>query len=77
MACKYLVSTIKIIPGGTEVGGPLTPQGMSVTVCRLGRDAGYTGWQSKCDGTPANGPCWYWVEEHGSSPDLKFETGRA
>ena len=72
MACKYFTTTIKVAPGGSQVGGPITPQGITVPICRLGRKPDTVGWPSQCDETPTNGPCWYWIEEHGSAPDLKF-----
>jgi len=72
MTCKYLTTTTKIIPGGSEVGGSLTPQGITVPACKLSRKPVITFWASKCKETDHDGPCWYWIEEHGNMPDLEF-----
>jgi hypothetical protein len=72
MACKCLTTTINIIPGGSEVGGPLTPQGMPVLACKLGRRPDIQFWASRCNKTPTEGLCWFWIEERGNVPDLEF-----
>lgn len=73
MACKYLNDTTVIIAGGAEVGGPITPQGMSLPVCQLGRRPDIRGWAKKCDETLPVGPCWFWVEERGDMADAAFQ----
>lgn len=72
MTCKHLTKTTVIVPGGSEVGGAVTPQGMPMTICAMRRNPGTIGWQTKCNDTPANGPCWFWIEENGTAPDPQF-----
>ena len=72
MACKYLSTTTKFIPGGSENGGSFTPQGVSIPVCKLGREPDIIGGMSNCQETPTSGPRWFWVENHGDAKDLEF-----
>ena len=72
MTCKYLSKRTVLMP--PEVGGSPVPSATTEPACRLGREPGIIGWAHKCEETPENGPCWYWVEEHGTStPDRKFD----
>jgi len=71
MACKHLITVTAIIPGGSEVGGPITPQGIPMPACKLRRNPD---WLAKCGETPTNGPCWLWVEKYGDLPDRAFDT---
>ncbi len=74
MTCKYLGEQHTIIPGGREVGGPLTPSvGPKVPYCKAGRNPTDWGWQGRCQKTNENGPCWFWVEEHVDEPDPAFQ----
>ena len=72
MPCKYLTTEIEIVPGGTEVGGSIMPQKISKLACKLGRKPDLLFWASKCNKTQFNGPCWFWLEEHGSTEDVQF-----
>jgi len=73
MACKYLAKITKIIPGGSEVGGPIFPQKRLENECLLGRKPDILFWPKKCSNTPPEGPCWFWLEEYGrATPDLQF-----
>ena len=72
MTCKYLSTETRIIPGNVEVGGPITPQKTSMPACKLKRKPGILFWAKKCNETPRNGPCWFWIEEHGKAQDIQF-----
>jgi len=72
MTCIFLTKRQKVMP--PEIGGSLTPNVILVDGCELGRDPGQIGWITNCENTPTNGPCWYWVDEHGTDiPDRGFE----
>ena len=70
MSCKYL--TAGFIFGESEVGGSLLPQRISASACKVGRKPDTIGWATKCGKTSAEGPCWFWLEQHGDKPDLQF-----
>jgi len=73
MTCKCLTTKFVIIPGGSEVGGPITPQSRPMPECKLRRQPDDLFWPTKCNETPSDGPCWFWIEEHGSQSDLDFQ----
>ena len=74
MTCKFLIKREDVMP--PEIGGPLTQEVILVDDCKLKRDPRQVGWITNCQNTLANGPCWYWVEEHGASTaDHEFEQG--
>jgi hypothetical protein len=72
MACKYLKTTVKVIPGDTEIGDSLFPRGEKWPACKLDRQPDIIGWATRCDQTAEEGPCWWWVEEHGEIRDPRF-----
>lgn len=72
MTCKHLKTTIEVVSGGQEVGGSPFPQGIKQPICELGRQPTITFWAKRCKKTPKQGPCWWWVDQQGEKPDLKF-----
>lgn len=73
MTCKYLKQKFVLMP--PETGG-LTPDGTMQTDCQLNRiadnDEYGTGYITKCEATPYNGPCWVWQKHHPDESDPKF-----
>lgn len=72
MACKYFTTTIKVIPGGAEIGGSPLPRGTKWPACGIGRQPVILFWAKRCKQTAEEGPCWWWIEEHGEIPDPEF-----
>jgi hypothetical protein len=70
MTCKHLANTSSLMP--PEIGGPLTPQTVRTSECKLGRNPNIIGWITKCSTTADDGPCWFWTEVHGDVPDTEF-----
>jgi len=75
MACKYLIKTTRVVPGGVEVGDSPYPKNMIAFACELDRNPGEYSWPSKCSETDHDGPCWYWIEENGDKIDKMFSSG--
>lgn len=74
MACKYLGSKSYRIT--QEVGGSIHPEFVpNVPACqlnRLNRPGAVIGEVAGCENTESNGPCWWWLKEHGDKPDPRF-----
>jgi hypothetical protein len=73
MTCKFLSTSKRIMPGGTEIGGSPLPYAIDMPICKLGRKPDILFWASKCNETPQEGLCWFWIEENGNQAmDVKF-----
>lgn len=69
MTCKHFwTETIRVQEMGSR-----EPLIQTRTRCRVsGRDPRDPGWQSRCRETAAEGPCWWWGEQHSDVADPHF-----
>jgi hypothetical protein len=70
MTCKYLTKTMKA--WSQETGSSIHPQMREEPICAKGRQQTTVFWASRCEKTPEEGPCWWWIDEHGDTPDPAF-----
>jgi hypothetical protein len=77
MTCQCLSSAKIEMPGGTEIGGTPMPNAVERPICNIRRKPDLYAWAGKCNQTPHEGPCWFWVDKNGNQPDIEFNMYRS